>query len=60
MGPNWYRRWDHGRFSCSGSWPTTLTQPGTSTATDTVAAEAAEGIAALERMLADEAALAIA
>lgn len=45
---------------CSGSWPTTLAQPGTPTATDSVAAEAAEGIVALEAMLADHAALAIA
>lgn len=48
------------RSSCSGSWPTTLAQPGTSTANDKIAAEAAEGIVALEAMLADHAALAIA
>jgi len=56
MGPTWIRRGDRGRSSCSGSRPTApVLDRANTTATDTVAAEAADGIAALERMLADEA-----
>jgi len=55
MGPLGIRRRGAMRRSCSGPWPTTLTQPGTTTANDKIAAEAADGIAQLEQMLAGEA-----